>query len=358
MRNRIRFLFCIYASAAALSISGCYPIGEGGAVFFMCSDCVAPELIYIYVDGEKIGEIDQKYSVYCGQTCRKSDSPTFTGEDGEHIYTVKNASGSVLAEETFTINKRKCSEIVIKPQGCISASGGGGGNCSYTTYTFSGALGCNAGDVRVGTNNCCDASTPYWCPNDNSCHATCNEAAAHCNGSVILGTSTPINVGNCNYTTYTGSGNCSSGNVLVASGVCCPSSTPYYCSNTNKCYATCSAAAANCSGNVKFGNSSGSGNSCSFSTWRTFLSVVSTTRDPLGIGNNNELEVVVRNNSNEDMDIRICLHTIDGDWDCGLEYCISPGGTADYMKFTSVYTDLYQYYGRPCGNNCQFPDPG
>ena len=72
--------------------------------------------------------------------------------------------------------------------------------------------------------------------------------------------------GSCNYSTYNGTHNCSSsGQVAVTNTVCCPTSTPYYCSITNQCANSCDAAKSVCgSSSIILGqNGGGGGGSCS-----------------------------------------------------------------------------------------------
>lgn len=74
----------------------------------------------------------------------------------------------------------------------------------------------------------------------------------------------------CEYTTYTGGGSCStSDGIPVTSNVCCPAGYPYYCSNTNRCWASCESARDNCGSTpVIFGTSSGGGGgTCNYSTY-------------------------------------------------------------------------------------------
>jgi hypothetical protein len=54
----------------------------------------------------------------------------------------------------------------------------------------------------------------------------------------------------CYYTPFTGTQYCNSDQVLVANSICCPSSSPFYCPNTNQCYSTCSDANNDCNGSV------------------------------------------------------------------------------------------------------------
>jgi hypothetical protein len=65
--------------------------------------------------------------------------------------------------------------------------------------------------------------------------------------------------GTCSATDFTGTANCAAGSVAVATGICCPSASPFYCAGTNSCYATCEASDAACAGTVWKGTASTGG---------------------------------------------------------------------------------------------------
>lgn len=69
---------------------------------------------------------------------------------------------------------------------------------------------------------------------------------------------------NCNSTPFYGSQNCSSaGYVRVGNNTCCPSNSPYYCPNTNKCYQSCTAAESSGCNNIVFGTGQNTGGNTS-----------------------------------------------------------------------------------------------
>jgi hypothetical protein len=172
--------------AITFLVQSCYPIGEGGAVFFMCSNCVAPYKVFVYVDDKEIGSIDQQFAVLCTQSC-DGLSPVYKGKAGEHTYKIKNSSGSVVCSGTFTIKKQKCVEVPFNPSGCVDSGGGGGGSCNYTSY--SGAQNCSqSGSVAVSSTKCCSASAPYWCSSTGYCYASCSDAVSAGCGSIVYGT--------------------------------------------------------------------------------------------------------------------------------------------------------------------------
>jgi hypothetical protein len=75
--------------------------------------------------------------------------------------------------------------------------------------------------------------------------------------------------GNCAYVQSTATANCGSGYYPVSSSGCCPASSPFYCSETNTCYAFCSTAESNCGyTQVIRANTGGGGGGCQLSgTW-------------------------------------------------------------------------------------------
>ncbi len=101
------------------------------------------------------------------------------------------------------------------------------------------------------------------------------------------------NSSTCNYTQYTGTGSCSSGYYPVGNGKCCSIDYPYHCPNNGKCYTTCEAADAACSGtinkaNLSGGSSSGyncSGGSCTYVNNGASYSSLSSCQSSCGGGN-------------------------------------------------------------------------
>ncbi len=177
-----------------------------------------------------------------------------------------------------------------------SGGGGGGGTCTYTSYY--GVQNCTqSGYVAVSATTCCPASAPYTCDGASYCYATCKEAkdagcgaviygtgqtggggtsGYNCNGSSCYSVSSGANYatlsdcqsncsggGTCNYTQWTGTGNCANtGYYPVYSNTCCPSSSPYYNSASNACYTSCAnAKSANATGSIYLANTSSSGTS-------------------------------------------------------------------------------------------------
>ena len=79
----------------------------------------------------------------------------------------------------------------------------------------------------------------------------------------------------CQYTQWTGTGNCGSGNYSVYTSKCCGASYPFYCAVTNKCYTNCEDAEAACSSTVYKANS-GSGGSAGYNCVSGSCSYVSS----------------------------------------------------------------------------------
>jgi hypothetical protein len=153
---------------------------------------------------------------------------------------------------------------------------GGSGGCNYSN--FNGYANCASDKVAVTSSLCCPSSKPYYCANTNGCYTSCSDAAISCNGSVIHGiNSGSSSSGGCNYSDFNGYANCASDKVAVTSSLCCPSSKPYYCANTNGCYASCSDAATSCNGSVIHGINSGSSSSggCNYSNFNGYANCAS-----------------------------------------------------------------------------------
>lgn len=177
-----------------------------------------------------------------------------------------------------------------------SGGGGGGGTCTFTSYY--GPQSCTQFSyVAVSTTSCCPASAPYTCDGASYCYATCQEAkdagcgavvygtgqtggggtsGYNCNGSSCYSVSSGANYatlsqcqsncgggGTCNYTQWTGTGNCANaGYYPVYNNTCCPSSSPYYNTGSNACYTSCTNAKnANASGSIYLANTSSGGTS-------------------------------------------------------------------------------------------------
>lgn len=60
---------------------------------------------------------------------------------------------------------------------------------------------------------------------------------------------------NCTFSIYDGNGKCDSDYIVVSNNSCCIKTLPFYCPNTNKCYATCEQANEACNGSVIKGSS-------------------------------------------------------------------------------------------------------
>lgn len=181
-------------------------------------------------------------------------------------------------------------------QNYSGGGGGGGGTCTYTSYY--GVQNCTqSGYVAVSATSCCPASAPYTCDGASYCYTTCKEAKDAGCGAVVYGTGQTGGGGNsgyncngttcysvssgasyatlsqcqnncsgggtCNYTQWTGTGNCANtGYYPVYSNTCCPSSSPYYNTGSNACYTSCSNAKnANASGSIYLANTSSGGTS-------------------------------------------------------------------------------------------------
>jgi len=248
-----------------------------------------------------------------------------------------------------------CEGAATVCNGSIVLGTSGSGNCDYTDYTGSGS--CTAGNVLVSSSTCCPSSTPFYCSNTNQCYTTCSAADAQCSGNVVKGSSGSTN---CDYTDYTGSGSCTAGNVLVSSGTCCPSSSPFYCSNTNQCYTTCSAADAQCSGSVMHGTSGGSGG-CN---WNSAASCVSIVLSEHGTrcGDPQSYEITLRNICNQNVKMYVCLKRTDGTWD-GLPdgtflVGMAPSETKNW--YVCQGTGAYEIFTMPASdfsaNGCTYPD--
>lgn len=137
-------------------------------------------------------------------------------------------------------------------------------NCNYTTYN--GSVNCSSKDgITVTDDICCPISLPYYCSSSNKCYESCDEAKVDCGSNVIKGQNG--GGGSCNYTTYSGTNNCSSsGQIAVTDNICCATTTPYYCSSNNKCYSSCVDAKAACGTSVIKGQNGGEG-SCNYTTY-------------------------------------------------------------------------------------------
>ena len=103
-----------------------------------------------------------------------------------------------------------------------------GGGCMTASYLYCGAA-------------CCASTLPYYCSLTNGCFATEAAALAACGNTAC---STCVAQPSC---TPSLGGTCTQAGYLYCSGtVCCPSTSPYYCPVTGKCYTTAAAAAAVC----------------------------------------------------------------------------------------------------------------
>ncbi|MBX2904089.1 MAG: hypothetical protein KF872_11105 [Chitinophagales bacterium] len=381
MKNLNKTLVLAVALLLLISINGCDKKGctdydacnyntdatkDDGSCDFSCYNCVD----YLYqgsgscTNGVIVGPgscCPSDYPYFCSATnkCYSSCKSASNACTGGTVTKGLSSTGGGGGSAGYNCNGSSCTYVSSGAQystqsACQSACGGGG-TCNYTTWSGTGS--CSSGWYPVYTGKCCSSSYPYYSTGANSCYQTCS-AAKSAGGSVYY-INTSGGGGTCSSTNYTGSGSCSSGSVLVSSGKCCPSSSPYYCSSKNSCFATCADAASGCSGTVYKGTSSGSsGGGCSSSDWATWNSygqVVENKYTTAYCGNTNDVSVKVRNGSNQQMDIRICIQKVGGTWDCGLEWCKSSGGTMSYWSCKS--TGSVKYYLRPCNSTCPFPNP-
>lgn len=237
--------------------------GSGGAGY----DCVAGSCVSVTSGATYSSQ------TACQQSCGGGGGATgYNCVNGNCVYVTSGAAYSTLS-------------------GCQSNCAG---NCNYTTYPNSGT--CSQGYADVTSTACCPTSSPYYCSETNGCYTSCAAADAACSSAGVVkadvgggggnsgyncvsGTCTYVSSGatysslsscqsacgsgNCSYTTYPNSGTCGSGYSDVSSTACCPNSSPYYCSQTSGCYATCAAADAACTsaGVVKADVSGGGGGS-------------------------------------------------------------------------------------------------
>ena len=152
-----------------------------------------------------------------------------------------------------------CSSLLLMMNGCYRSGCTDYSACNYdpnaTRNDGSCYYNCGSGNcysyTYTGSGSCssgyvlvpggCCPSSSPYSCSGAGCYSSCSAASSVCS-TVYQGSS---GSGTCSYSYYTGSGTCSSGYVLVPGG-CCPSSSPYSCSGAG-CYSTCSAAAAYCS---------------------------------------------------------------------------------------------------------------
>jgi hypothetical protein len=91
----------------------------------------------------------------------------------------------------------------------------------------------------------------------------------------------------CDYYQFTGTANCGDGYYPVSEYGCCPEGTPYFCSETQSCYAFCDYATSDCGSQIvkaNFGGNTGGGGStsgCDYSMSGTWTRV-STNYDCQG----------------------------------------------------------------------------
>lgn len=231
-------------------------------------------------------------------------------------------------------------------QNYSGGGGGGGGTCTYTSYY--GTQNCSqSGYVAVSATTCCPASAPYTCDGASYCYATCKEAkdagcgaviygtgqtggggtsGYNCNGSSCYSVSSGANYatlsdcqsncsggGTCNYTQWTGTGNCANtGYYPVYSNTCCPSSSPYYNSASNACYTSCAnAKSANSSGSIYLANTTGGG-TCNWQNAVNDLTV--TTQWGTRCNSASSLEVFIKNNTSRKIKSYVCVQKTDGSY--------------------------------------------
>ncbi len=133
-----------------------------------------------------------------------------------------------------------------------SIGGSSGGSSSTNTASVcsqapSGAVCSLIGDYYCGSNICCPSTSPYFCPTTNSCYATAELATADCGSNCFAcAASNSVSSGMCARADIPSNLSCAAGSLLCSSEACCPSSSPYACVATGKCYATAAAAAAAC----------------------------------------------------------------------------------------------------------------
>lgn len=115
---------------------------------------------------------------------------------------------------------------------CECDEGYYGENCEFSTASSSGYV-------------CVSGSCSYV--SSDASYITLNECYTDCGSSL------------CNYDVYS-DGSCAPGNVPVSISSCCPTSNPYYCSETGYCYTTCESADAACATATVILGTTGSGN--------------------------------------------------------------------------------------------------
>jgi hypothetical protein len=171
----------------------------------------------------------------------------------------------------------------------------------------------------------------------------------------------------CDYTQWTGTGNCNSEYYPVYTGVCAPKGYPFYNTKTTRCYTTCTAAydadpqgiiyRSNENGNTGSGSDTGTGSGSSCASMNSY--VAATTSWINNCGSSDDLSVKVKNNSSQKLAIRIAIKKKTGQWDCGLQYGVAAGSTFTYWSCHS--TGDYRVYSMLQSDNdsgCKLPACG
>lgn len=160
----------------------------------------------VYIDGISVGHL--AYYFPSGLSCGNTQAVGGVYESGSHTVTAVATGGSPVREGSVYLDMQECKVVLIENLQIVGGGGGAGYNC------VSGSCG------YVGSNA------------DYASLAACQSA---CGGG-----------GNCPYTQFSGTDGCDPGYDPVTSTLCCPTSSPYYCSQTNSCYTTCEDADAAC----------------------------------------------------------------------------------------------------------------